>query len=93
MTTARTRNELLRESDLALIIRAIEGKGPRAIASMIGLADIAELCRRHIPSHAGADWNERRNQILLIGIEWDLDRDILVEQSSTCLRAIAQVLS
>jgi hypothetical protein len=93
MATARTGSELRRESDLAVIISAIEGKGPKTVASMIGLADIAELCCRHTRSHPGRDWNERRHQILLIGIEWDLNHDALVAQSGTCLRAIAQFLS
>ena len=47
MTTPRTRIELRRGSDLAIIMSAIEGACPAVPADAIGLADIAELCRRH----------------------------------------------
>ena len=58
MTTPRTRIELRRGSDLAIIMSAIEGACPAVPADAIGLADIAELCRRHVLSHPGLDWNE-----------------------------------
>jgi hypothetical protein len=65
---------------------------PQFPADAIGLADIAELCRRHVLSHPGLDWNERRDQILMIGIEWDLERDALNAQSHACVRCIARFL-
>jgi hypothetical protein len=92
MATPRTRVQLRRGSDLALIVNAIEGTVPEASASAIGLAAVAELCRRHVLSHPGLDWNERRDQILMIGVEWDLERDTLAAQSDACLRSIARFL-
>ena len=92
MATPRTRIELRRGSDLALIVSAIEGACPAVPADAIGLADVAELCRRHVQSHPGLDWNERRDQILMIGIEWDLERDALNAQSDACVRCIARFL-
>jgi hypothetical protein len=58
----------------------------------IGLMEIAELCRRHVAAHPCHDWNARRDQLLLIAVEWDISRDRLDLQSDECLQAIAEFL-
>ena len=64
------------------------------VSGTIGLADVAELCRRRAHSHPGLDWNERRDQILSIAVEWNLTgRDALEVQSDACLRSIARLLA
>jgi hypothetical protein len=73
-------------------VNAIEGAIPEASAPALGLAAVAELCRRHVLAHPGLDWNERRDQILMIGVEWDLECDALEAQSDACLRSIARFL-
>jgi len=57
-----------------------------------GLMEIAELCRRHAAAHPCHDWNARRDQLLLIVVEWDISRDRLDLQSDECLQAIAEFL-
>jgi hypothetical protein len=85
--------ELRRGSDLAIIMSEVECTRAGALASTVGLADVAELCRRCALSHPGLDWNERRDQILSIAVEWDLGgRDALDAQSDACLRSIALFL-
>jgi hypothetical protein len=54
--------------------------------------EIAELCRRHAAAHLCHDWNARRDQLLLIAVEWDISRDRLDLQSDECLQAIAEFL-
>ena len=65
---------------------------PDTLPGGSGLKDVAELCRRDYAARPGRDWNDVRDQLLLIGIEWDLTRDRLDQQSRTCLHAIAQFL-
>jgi hypothetical protein len=38
------------------------------------------------------DWNDVRDQLLLIGIEWNLDRDRLDQQSDVCPHTVAAFL-
>jgi hypothetical protein len=58
----------------------------------MGLKDVAELCRRDYAARPGRDCNEVRDQLLGIGVEWDLGCNRLDQQSETCLRAIAGFL-
>jgi hypothetical protein len=48
---------------------------PEALPTTTGLREVAELCRRDYAARPGR--NEVRDHLLLIGIEWDLDRDTL----------------
>ena len=84
--------QLRRWSDLAAVQRAIEARLPDCPADPIGLMEIAELCRRHAVSNPGRDWNETRDLILRIGVEWDLANDSLEAQSDACLRSIVRLL-
>jgi hypothetical protein len=92
MATARQANELRRWADLTVIHGAFEGRMPEALPGDSGLKDVAELCKRDYAARPGRDWNDVRDQLLLIGIEWDLARDRLDQQSPACLRAIAAFL-
>ena len=92
MATARQATELRRWADLTVIYGAFEGRMPEVLPADSGLRDVAELCKRDYAARPGRDWNEVRDQLLLIGIEWDLARDRLDQQSQACLRAIAQFL-
>ena len=92
MATARQATELRRWADLTVIHGAFQGQMPDALPAGSGLKDVAELCRRDYAARPGRDWNDVRDQLLLIGVEWDLTRDRLDQQSQTCLRAIAQFL-
>ena len=92
MATARQATELRRWADLTVIHGAFEGRMPEALPGDSGLRDVAELCRRDYAARPGRDWNEVRDQLLLIGVEWDLARDRLDQQSPACLRAIAAFL-
>ena len=57
-----------------------------------GLKDLAEPCRRDFAARPARDRNEVRDQLLLIGIEWNLDCDRLDRQSDACLRTVAAFL-
>ncbi len=92
MAITRSGTELRRCSDLTLIRSAIEHEFPECQCERIGLTEIAELCRRHAVSHPGSDWNERRDLILMIGVEWNLARDTLDAQSDACLKSVARLL-
>jgi hypothetical protein len=93
MATARTVTELHRWADLALVRRAIEARMPEVGHGPIGLKQVAELCKRDYIARPGRDCNDVRDQLLLIGIEWDLARDRLEQQSNACLRQVARFLS
>jgi hypothetical protein len=58
----------------------------------MGLKEVAELCRRDYVARPARECNEVRDQLLLIGIEWNLLCDRLDQQSDDCLRAIANFL-
>jgi hypothetical protein len=92
MATARQASELRRWADLTVIHGAFQGRMPEVLPANSGLSDVAELCKRDYASRPGRDWNDVRDQLLLIGIEWDLSRDRLDQQSEACLRAIAAFL-
>jgi hypothetical protein len=92
MATARQATELRRWADLTVIHGAFEGQMPEVLPAGSGLKDVAELCKRDYAARPGRDCNEVRDQLLLIGVEWDLSRDRLDQQSQACLRAIATFL-
>jgi len=56
------------------------------------LKAVAELCNRDFAAGPARDWNDVRDQLLLIGIEWSLDCDRLDRQSDACLRTVAAFL-
>jgi len=58
----------------------------------VGLADIAEICRRQVLARPGRDWALVRDQILTIGCDWNLDQDRLDQQSDACLDHLALFL-
>jgi hypothetical protein len=76
---------------MAVITRALARTLPERTGA-IGLMEIAELCRRHAAAHPCHDWNARRDQLLLIAVEWDISRDRLDLQIDECLQAIAEFL-
>jgi len=88
VSSIRTITELRRWQDLAVIRAAAKARLPDRSAATIGLADIAELCKRDIKARPTRDCHDVRDQILEIAIEWDLDRDALDQQSNACLRAV-----
>ena len=65
---------------------------PEMLPADSGLEDVAELCKRDFTGRPARDWNDVRDQLLLIAIEWKLDRDRLDQQSDACLRAVAAFL-
>jgi hypothetical protein len=92
MAIARTTAELNRWSDLAIIRRAIAARMPEQ-GGRAGLSDVAEVCRRHALAHPGRDWNDVRDDMLMICCEWDLANDALDAQSDACLDCLARFLS
>ena len=92
MATARHVTELRRWADLTVIHGAFQARMPGVEPAKSGLKDIAELCRRDYAARPGRDWQSVRDQLLLIGIEWDLARDCLDQQSDVCLRGVAEFL-
>jgi hypothetical protein len=92
MATARTITELRRWADLALIHRAFEARMPDLDGADAGLKEVAELCRRDYTARPGRDWNWVRDQFLMIGTDWDLERDRLAAQSDVCLSSVADFL-
>lgn len=92
MATARIGNELRRWADLTVVQRAQEARLPEVTFWAMGLKDVAKLCRRDYVARPGRDCNDVRDQLLLIGTEWDLARDRIDQQSDTCLRVIAGFL-
>jgi len=92
MSSIDSITELQRCADLAVISAAIKARLPDKSAATIGLADIAELCKRDLRARPTRDCHDVRDQILQIAIEWNLDRDALDRQSSVCLRAIVSFL-
>jgi hypothetical protein len=53
---------------------------------------VAEVCQRDYRARPARNWQDVRDQLLLIAIEWDLAHDRLHQQSDSCLRAIAAFL-
>ncbi len=92
MATARQVSDLRRWADLTVIHRALETKLPDTPYPTAGLRDVAEACKRDYAARPGRDCNDARDLLLLIGVEWDLARDRLDQQSNVCLHAIADFL-
>jgi hypothetical protein len=92
MATARHGYELRRWADLTVIHGAFQARMPDAPPGKSGLKEVAEVCRRDYAARPGRDWNDVRDQLLLIGVEWNLDRDRLDQQSEACLRCVANFL-
>ena len=92
MAIARQVTELRRWADLTVIHGAFQARMPDVLPAESGLRDVAEVCRRDYAARPGRDCNDVREQLLMIGIEWDLDRDRLDRQSDACLRCVADFL-
>ena len=92
MAIARQVTELRRWADLTVIHGAFLARMPDVLPAESGLKDVAEVCQRDYAARPGRDCNDVREQLLLIGIEWDLDRDRLDRQSDACLRCVADFL-
>jgi hypothetical protein len=88
---AATTSELRRWRDIAAIRHALARMLPERTGP-IGLMEIAELCRRYAVAHPCQDCNVRRDQLLIIAVEWDISRDRLDLQSDSCLQSIAAFL-
>jgi hypothetical protein len=93
MATARTALELQRWNNLVAIRGVLAARMPESCDQAVGLAQVAELCRRQVLARPGRDWALLRNQILRIGCDWDLDNDRLEQQSDACLDYLASFLS
>ena len=89
--STKTAPELRRSADLALIYRALKIRVPDLCDGQIGLAQVAELCKRHCAARAGCDSHWIRDHVLTIAAEWDLSHDRLEEQSDECLRSMARL--
>jgi hypothetical protein len=72
-------------------VRKLEAMG-YTLSADSGLKDVAALCKRDFAARPARDWNDVRDQLLVIGIEWNLDCDRLDQQSDPCLRAIGDFL-
>jgi hypothetical protein len=92
MATIRHSAELRRWADLTVINGAFLARMPGVKSGERGLADVAEVCKRDYAARPARDWNDVRDHLLLIAIEWDLERDRLDLQSDQCFRAIAAFL-
>jgi hypothetical protein len=92
MATARSVTELRRWADLTVIHGAFQARLPDMLPGNSGLKDVAEVCRRDYAARPGRDCNDVRDQLLLIAVEWNLDRDRLDQQSEACLRCVADFL-
>jgi hypothetical protein len=92
MATARQATELRRWADLSVIHGAFQARLPELLQADSGLKAVAELCKRDFAARPARDWNDVRDQLLLIGIEWNLDCDRLDQQSDACLRTVAAFL-
>ena len=89
MATARQAPELRRWADLTVIHGAFKARLPELLPVDSGLKDVAELCKRDFAARPARDRNDVRDQLLLIGIEWNLDCDRLDHQSDACPRTVA----
>src|SRR3977135_92462 len=92
MATARQASELRRWADLTVIHGAFQGRMPEMLPADSGLKGVAEFGKRDCAGRPARDWNDVRDQLLLIGIEWNLDRDRLDQQSDACLPCVANFL-
>jgi hypothetical protein len=89
MATARQATELRRWADLTVIHGAFQARLPELLPADSGLKDVAELCKRDFVARPARDV---RDQLLVIGIEWNLDCGRLDQQSDPRLRAIGDFL-
>jgi hypothetical protein len=92
MAKAQYSTELRRWADLTVIDGAFQAYMPDVQSAHSCLFDVAEVCQRDYSARPARDWQDVRDQLLLIGIEWNLARDRLNQQSDSCLRAIAAFL-
>jgi len=92
VSSIRHITELRCWADLAAIHSVLKARLPELPVPKIGLAEIAELCKRELKARPTRDYHDTREQILRIAVEWDLDHDALEQQSNECLRAVASFL-
>jgi hypothetical protein len=89
---ARQATELRSWADPTVINGAFQARLPELLPADSSLKDVAELCKRDFAARPARDLNDVRDQLLLIGIEWNLDCDRLDQQSDACLRTVAALL-
>ena len=94
MAKVQSSTELRRWADLAVIAGAFHAHMPNVQLERCGLSEVAEVCNRDYAVRSARNWQDARDQLLLIGLEWDLarDRDRLSRQSDRCVHAIATFL-
>jgi hypothetical protein len=91
MTRIQTAAQLRRLNDLSTIRREI-AQGRPTKAAGICLMDVADAIRMRATAAAVRDCHAARDTLLAIACEWDLQRDLLNEQSDVCLAVIAGLL-
>jgi hypothetical protein len=91
MATAKSVTELRRWGDLAVVRRALKVRMPEFGDCDVGLRQVAELCRRDSRARP-RDCINMRDEMLMIGCDWDLARDRLEDQSDGCLQRVADFL-
>jgi hypothetical protein len=62
------------------------------VAGAIEFDHVVELVKSKAPQHIARDCHAARDHILLIAAAWDLDQQLLDEQSDECLAAIVAFL-
>ena len=94
MAKVQSSTELPRWADLTVIAGAFRTHMPNVPLERCGLSEVAEVCDRDYAIRSARNWRDARDQLLLIGLEWDLshDRDRLSQQSDRCVHAIATFL-
>ena len=79
-----------------LLSRARNLQVVRDVCGTIGpieFEDVVRLVKTKAPRHIERDCHAARDHVLLIAATWDLDRQLLDEQSDECLAAIVAFLS
>ena len=67
---------------------SFQGRLPELLPADSGLKDVAELCKRDFAARPARDWNDVRDQLLLIGVEWNL---AAIGSTSSRMRACARI--
>lgn len=82
MAQAQNVRLLSRSRNLQVLRDACGATGP------IEFEHVVELVKSKAPQHVARDCHAARDQILLIATTWQLDRQLLDQQSDECLAAI-----
>ena len=94
MAKVQSSTEARRRADLAVIADAFHVHMPNVQLERCSLSEVAKICNRDYAVRSARNQQDARDQLLLIGLEWDLarDRDRLAQQSDRCVHAIATFL-